>query len=150
MVIIAIWIKRDSEGPVFYRQERVTAYGKHFRIHKYRTMINNADKIGSTVTVSDDARITKVGKKLRDLRIDEIVLLRKECGLIRVYRKEDERWCLTNMNVADSIDEVIDGTSSAGRIYDRFELAARAGVLFIYHRIAIARVVEWDYVEEGE
>jgi len=72
MAIIAVWIKRDSEGPVFYRQERVTAYGKHFRIHKFRTMVNNADKIGTAVTVSGDARITKVGQKLRDLRLDEL------------------------------------------------------------------------------
>ena len=51
MAMIAIWIKLDSEGPVFYRQERVTTYGKHFRIHKFRTMVNNADKIGTAVTV---------------------------------------------------------------------------------------------------
>ena len=72
MIILAIWIKLDSEGPVFYRQERVTTYGKHFRIHKFRTMVNNADKIGTAVTVSGDARITKVGQKLRDLRLDEL------------------------------------------------------------------------------
>lgn len=72
MAVIAIWIKLDSEGPVFYRQERVTAYGKHFRIHKFRTMVNNADKIGTAVTVSGDARITKVGQKLRNLRLDEL------------------------------------------------------------------------------
>lgn len=72
MAMIAIWIKLDSKGPVFYRQERVTTYGKHFRIHKFRTMVNNADKIGTAVTVSGDARITKVGQKLRDLRLDEL------------------------------------------------------------------------------
>lgn len=72
MLIIAIMIKADSPGPVFYRQERVTTYGKKFRIHKFRTMVNNADKIGSTVTVGGDARITKVGNKLRNLRIDEV------------------------------------------------------------------------------
>lgn len=72
MLIIAILIKTDSQGPVFYRQERVTTYGKKFKIHKFRTMVNNADKIGSAVTVGGDARITKVGSKLRDLRIDEI------------------------------------------------------------------------------
>ncbi|MDD6313340.1 MAG: sugar transferase, partial [Firmicutes bacterium] len=43
MGIIAVWIKLDSDGPVFYRQERVTRYGKHFKIHKFRTMVNNAD-----------------------------------------------------------------------------------------------------------
>ena len=72
MLIIALWIKLDSEGPVFYRQERITTYGKHFRIHKFRTMVNNADKIGSAVTVDKDNRITKVGKKLRSCRLDEL------------------------------------------------------------------------------
>ncbi len=72
MVIIAIMIKTDSEGPVFYRQERVTRYGKHFRIHKFRTMVSNADKIGTAVTVGNDSRITKVGKKLRGCRLDEL------------------------------------------------------------------------------
>ena len=71
MLIIAIMIKLDSEGPVFYRQERVTTNGKLFRIHKFRTMVANADKIGTAVTVGGDARITKVGAKLRDHRLDE-------------------------------------------------------------------------------
>lgn len=72
MVAIAVMIKRDSEGPVFYRQERVTSYGRHFRIHKFRTMVSNADKIGTAVTVGNDNRITKVGAKLRGYRIDEL------------------------------------------------------------------------------
>lgn len=72
MVVIAITIKLDSPGPVFYRQERVTTYGKIFRIHKFRTMVQNADRIGSAVTVSGDSRITKVGKRIRGLRIDEL------------------------------------------------------------------------------
>ncbi len=71
MVVIAIMVKTDSEGPVFYRQERVTSYGKKFRIHKFRTMVANADKIGSAVTVDGDRRITRVGAKLRDYRLDE-------------------------------------------------------------------------------
>ena len=72
MGIIVIWIKLDSTGPVFYRQERVTTYGRHFRIHKFRTMVVNADKIGTTVTISNDSRITRVGGKLRHLRLDEL------------------------------------------------------------------------------
>lgn len=71
MLIIAIMIKSDSKGPVFFRQERVTSYGAKFRIHKFRTMVNNADKIGSSVTVDNDNRITKVGFKLRNHRLDE-------------------------------------------------------------------------------
>ena len=72
MGIIAVAIKKDSKGPVFYRQERVTTYGKHFRIHKFRTMVNDADKIGSAVTVGNDERITRIGSKLRRLRLDEL------------------------------------------------------------------------------
>ncbi len=72
MIVIAVWIKLDSKGPVFYRQERVTTYGKKFRIHKFRTMVSNADKIGTAVTVGNDSRITKVGQKLRHLRLDEL------------------------------------------------------------------------------
>lgn len=71
MAVLAVWIKLDSPGPVFYRQERVTTYGKHFKIHKFRTMVANADKIGTAVTVGNDSRITKVGAKLRDHRLDE-------------------------------------------------------------------------------
>ena len=72
MLVIAVLIKRDSEGPVFYRQERVTTYGRHFRIHKFRTMVSNADKIGTAVTVGNDSRITKIGAKLRGYRLDEL------------------------------------------------------------------------------
>lgn len=72
MVVIAVAIKLDSKGPVFYRQERVTTYGKKFKIHKFRTMVFNADQIGTAVTVSCDSRITAVGKKLRNLRLDEL------------------------------------------------------------------------------
>lgn len=71
MLIIAIMIKCDSKGPVFFRQERVTSYGARFRIHKFRTMVNNADKIGTSVTVDNDNRITKIGSKLRNHRLDE-------------------------------------------------------------------------------
>lgn len=72
MAVIAVMIKRNSEGPVFYRQERVTTYGRHFRIHKFRTMVSNADKIGTAVTVGNDSRITRVGAKLRGYRLDEL------------------------------------------------------------------------------
>ena len=72
MAIIAVLIKLDSPGPVFYRQERVTTYGKRFRIHKFRTMVANADRIGTAVTVGNDSRITRIGAKLRGCRLDEL------------------------------------------------------------------------------
>lgn len=70
-LVLAIAIKIDSKGPVFYRQERVTQYGKKFRIHKFRTMVVNADS-GSQVTVAGDDRITRVGRKIRKIRADEL------------------------------------------------------------------------------
>ena len=72
LLVLAVMIKKDSEGPVFYRQERITQYGRKFRIYKFRTMVINADKIGSLVTVGEDPRITKMGRKLRGCRLDEL------------------------------------------------------------------------------
>ena len=71
-LVIAIWIKCDSAGEVFFRQERVTRYGKKFRIYKFRTMVKNAEALGSQVTTNADMRVTKVGKKIRAYRLDEI------------------------------------------------------------------------------
>lgn len=71
-LILAIAVKADSPGTVFYRQLRVTSYGKTFRIYKFRTMVSNADKIGAQVTVNNDSRITRVGKIIRKCRLDEI------------------------------------------------------------------------------
>ncbi len=72
MAVIALLIKKEDPGPALYRQERVTTYGKIFRIHKFRTMVVNADKIGTAVTVGEDPRVTKIGKRLRRLRLDEL------------------------------------------------------------------------------
>lgn len=71
-IIIAIAIKIDSKGPVMFRQTRVTQYGKKFRIFKFRTMITDAEKIGSQVTTKNDTRITRIGRVLRKYRLDEI------------------------------------------------------------------------------
>ena len=73
--VLAVAIKLDSPGPVFFRQVRVTQYGKTFRIFKFRTMVQNADKLGAQVTVGADPRITRVGKFIRDCRLDEICQL---------------------------------------------------------------------------
>lgn len=70
-IIIGVCVKIDSKGPVMFRQVRVTQYGKRFKIFKFRTMVNNADKIGAQVTTKNDIRVTKVGKFLRKLRLDE-------------------------------------------------------------------------------
>lgn len=72
LLVISMLIALDSPGGVFYRQTRVTTYGRQFRIHKFRTMVANADKIGSLVTVGKDGRITKIGGFLRRYRLDEL------------------------------------------------------------------------------
>lgn len=72
LVLIGLWIKIDSKGPIFYRQVRITQYGKEFRIYKFRTMEQNADKNGHLITPKGDPRITRVGKRLRKYRLDEM------------------------------------------------------------------------------
>lgn len=71
MIVIAVMIKCGSKGPVLYKQERVTIYGKKFKILKFRTMKVGADKDG-LLTIENDDRITKVGHLLRKLRLDEL------------------------------------------------------------------------------
>lgn len=78
-IVLAVAIKIDSRGPVFYRQERVTQYGKTFRIFKFRSMVKDADK-SSQITLDNDSRVTRVGKFIRKCRLDEI------CQLIDVFR----------------------------------------------------------------
>lgn len=72
LIILAILIKIDSKGPVFYRQERVTTNGKIFKIFKFRTMIQDADKRGALITGKQDGRITRIGNKIRKCRLDEL------------------------------------------------------------------------------
>ena len=71
-ILISIAIKIDSKGPVMFRQVRITQYGRKFRIFKFRTMVNNAHELGSQVTVKNDNRVTKIGKLIRNCRLDEI------------------------------------------------------------------------------
>jgi len=71
-LILALLIAADSKGPVFFKQNRVTQYNRCFKIFKFRTMVQNADRIGSQVTLKDDKRITRVGKFLRKYRLDEL------------------------------------------------------------------------------
>ena len=72
MAVIAILVKAGSPGPALYRQERVTANGKRFRIHKFRTMRQDAEKTGTAVTSGGDTRVTPIGRKLRAVRLDEL------------------------------------------------------------------------------
>lgn len=71
-ILLCFFIKIDSKGPIMFRQVRITQYGKRFRIFKFRTMVNNAEKIGEQITTKNDARVTRVGSVLRKLRLDEL------------------------------------------------------------------------------
>lgn len=79
-LLLALAVKLDSKGPVFYRQVRVGRYGRDFRIFKFRTMVQNADKIGLSLTVGDDPRITRVGRFIRRCRLDEFSQLLNVLG----------------------------------------------------------------------
>ncbi|MFZ1343879.1 sugar transferase [Thiothrix eikelboomii] len=72
LFLMAAWIKFDSTGPIFFRQERVGQYGKTFRIHKFRTMVTDAEKRGLQITVGNDSRITRSGAFLRRYKLDEL------------------------------------------------------------------------------
>lgn len=72
MLIIAVWIKCDSKGSVFFLQKRITKYGRPFLIIKFRTMVTNAEQQGTQVTVQNDSRVTRAGKFLRKCRLDEL------------------------------------------------------------------------------
>lgn len=72
LVVISILIVFDSKGGVFFRQERITQYGRKFKIFKFRTMTAGADRLGSQVTVKNDSRITRIGQVLRKYRLDEL------------------------------------------------------------------------------
>lgn len=138
MLVIAIMIKLDSPGPVFYRQERVTQYGRKFRIHKFRTMVADADKIGTAVTVGNDSRITRVGAKIRDYRIDELPQLfdvlvgdmsfvgtRPEAAkYVRKYTKEMRATLLLPAGITSEASirykdeaKLLDGADDVDRVY---------------------------------
>ena len=72
LVIIAVAVRLDSPGPAFFRQVRVTTYGRKFKMWKYRTMVANADKLGPQGTTNHDMRVTRIGKVLRGVRLDEL------------------------------------------------------------------------------
>ncbi len=71
LLVLALAVKLDSPGPVFYKQTRVGRYNKEFKIYKFRTMVQDADKIGPPLTMGKDPRITRVGSIIRKLRLDE-------------------------------------------------------------------------------
>jgi lipopolysaccharide/colanic/teichoic acid biosynthesis glycosyltransferase len=72
LILMALWVKLDSSGPVFYRAERAGRGGVPFRIFKFRSMVANADQIGGPTTSGSDARVTRSGRFIRKLKLDEL------------------------------------------------------------------------------
>jgi len=72
LLLVALLIKLDSSGPIFYRGVRIGKDGRAFRIYKFRTMVVNAEKLGGPSTAGDDARLTKIGKLIRKYKLDEL------------------------------------------------------------------------------
>lgn len=138
MAFVALAVRFDSPGPAMYRQERVTAYGRKFRIHKFRTMTVEAESSGTQVTVKEDSRITRVGKYLRKYRLDEIPQLidilegsmsfvgtRPEVPrYVRQYTEEMRATLLLPAGITSQASiryrdeaELLDGAEDADRVY---------------------------------
>ena len=80
LLLVALAVKLDSKGPVFYRQSRVGLYNRDFQIYKFRTMVQNADRIGPPLTMGKDPRVTRVGRLIRKCRLDEFSQLLNVLG----------------------------------------------------------------------
>lgn len=72
LLIMAVWVKLDSSGPVFYKPLRGGREGKHFHIYKFRSMVVNADRVGGPTTAGDDPRVTRSGHFIRRFKLDEL------------------------------------------------------------------------------
>lgn len=97
-ILVAISIKLDSSGPIFFRGKRVGCHGKLFKMYKFRTMVVNAEKLGGTSTAENDPRITKVGRFIRKYKIDElpqlINILKGEMSIVGPRPEVEEYTCL--------------------------------------------------------
>ena len=107
LLLVALWVKLDSKGPVFYRGVRLGKNGRPFRIFKFRSMVSNADKIGAATTADNDVRITRSGKFIRKCKLDEISqLINVLIGDMSMVgpRPEDYKWAQTRMDkIADTL-----------------------------------------------
>ncbi len=123
-IIVAIAIKLDSPGPVFYRARRVGKNGEEFCLYKFRTMVTDADKLGPAITAAGDTRITRVGGFLRRTKIDElpqlINVMKGEMGLVGP-RPEDPRYVALYTSEQREILQVRPGITSAASLTYRNE-----------------------------
>lgn len=130
LLLIALLVRQSSPGPVFYRATRVGRDGKLFKLYKFRSMVVNADKVGPAITTSGDSRITPIGRRLRDSKLDElpqlINVLKGEMSLVGP-RPEDPRYVKLYTPEQQRILSVAPGITSPGSIRYRHEEAQLSG-----------------------
>jgi lipopolysaccharide/colanic/teichoic acid biosynthesis glycosyltransferase len=119
-LFIGLWIKVDSKGPVFFRQERVGRFGKSFRIFKFRTMCLDAEANGRQITVGEDPRITRSGRFLRHYKLDELPQLLNvvlgEMSLVGPRPEVPHYVALYSVNVRDQVLSVPPGITDYASI----------------------------------
>jgi lipopolysaccharide/colanic/teichoic acid biosynthesis glycosyltransferase len=130
LISIALWIRLDSPGPIFFRANRIGRYGKPFRLYKFRSMVNNADKQGPGITAGNDTRVTKAGRFVRRTKIDElpqlINVLRGEMSLVGP-RPEDPRYVALYNPTQYRVLDVRPGITSAASLAYRHEESLLVG-----------------------
>src|ERR1051326_2552525 len=130
LAVLAIAIKLDSRGPIFYRGERVGFRGKRFRIFKFRTMVVGADRIGGPSTAAGDPRVTRVGRFLRSVKLDEfpqlINVLKREMSIVGP-RPEVPYYVAMFTEEEKAILEVRPGITDWASIWNSDEAALLAG-----------------------
>jgi lipopolysaccharide/colanic/teichoic acid biosynthesis glycosyltransferase len=130
LLLVAILIKLDSPGPVFYRAKRVGQYGRLFHLLKFRSMVSQADRQGPAITSAGDSRITRLGAFLRRSKLDElpqlINVIRGEIALVGP-RPEDPRYVALYTQEQRRILQARPGITSAASLAYRHEAELLAG-----------------------
>lgn len=152
---IAVWIKLDSPGPIFYRAERIGRCGKPFRLYKFRSMVHHADRQGPGITMSNDARVTRSGRWLRRTKVDElpqlINVLRGEMSLVGP-RPEDPRYVERYTPAQRQILAYRPGITSAASLTYRHEESLLTGpdweIVYLQEVMPAKLAVDLDYMAQ--
>jgi lipopolysaccharide/colanic/teichoic acid biosynthesis glycosyltransferase len=153
-ITLAVAVKLNSPGPIFYRARRVGQYGKEFYLFKFRSMIANADKIGPGVTGSGDSRITSVGRFLRRTKLDELPqlvnVLRGDMSIVGP-RPEDSRYVALYTASQKRVLDVRPGITSPASVKYRNEEAMLSGTdwetLYIQQIMPAKLAIDLEYAD---
>ncbi len=153
-VLVAVAIKLDSAGPVFYRALRVGRNGRPFRVYKFRSMVNNADRGGPGITTADDERVTKLGRLLRRTKVDELPQLinvfRGDMSLVGP-RPEDPRYVALYTREQRRVLAIRPGITGPASVHYRHEEELLDGPnweqVYIQEVMPHKLQIELDYLE---